>query len=305
METIKALNSEEIYIITTGIIIGTIARLITLKVDFRQIPSYPTAYFNNIFLGFVAATLGAVAIPALLARDFVAVTFLTVAVQQFRDIRISERDSLGKLEHTEYTRRGEAYIDGISKTFESRNYISLITALATVLTMEILRRENIILAVLGGAIAGIIVMLLIYRFTKGKTVGDICSINPGKIEVRGSELYVDGMFVTNYLGTDKSRELFSNEGVAIVLIPKSPSNRITLDNYGQRQAILFESVRILGVRRYKFTRRNFADGKVIIAFVPIVNDIDKLIKAISHTPILENNRKIGRIMKTDGGSDDE
>jgi len=308
LETIKAFNNEDIYIITTGVIIGTIARLITLKVDFRQIPSYPTAYFNNIFLGFVASTLGAVAIPALLAQDFVAVTFLTVAVQQFRDVRISERDSLGKLEHTEYTQRGEAYIDGISKTFESRNYISLITSLTAVLTMEILKKANIVnvfLVVSGGAITGIVVMILIYRFTKGKTIGDICSINQGKIEVRGSELYVDGMFVTNYLGTDRSRELFLKEGIAIVLIPKNPNNRITLENYGQRQAILFESVRILGVRRYKFTRRNFSDGKVIIAFVPIVNDVDKLIKAISHTPILENSRKIGRIMKADGGTIDE
>ena len=305
METIKALNSEDIYIITTGIIMGTIARVMTLKVDFRQIPSYPTAYFNNIFLGFVASTLGAVAIPALLARDFVAVTFLTVAVQQFREVRISESDSLGKLEHTEYTQRGEAYIDGISKTFESRNYISLITALATVLTMEILRRGNVILEVSIGAIVGTIVMFFIYWFTKGKTVGDICSINPGKIEVKGSELYVDGMFVTNYLGTDRSRDLFLNEGIAIVLSPKDQMSRITLENYGQRQAILFESVGILGVRRYKFTRRNFDDGKVIIAFVPIVNDVNKLIKAISNTPILENSRKIGRIMKTDEDSENE
>ncbi len=212
---------------------------------------------------------------------------------------------MGKLEHTEYTQRGEAYIDGISKTFESRNYISLITALATVLTMEIIRNSNIILEIVFGAIVGIVVMILIYRFTKGKTVGDICSISEGKIEVKGSELYVDGMFVTNYLGTDRSRELFLNEGIAIVLIPKNSRNRITLENYGQRQAILFESVRILGVRRYKFTRRNFADGKVIIAFVPIVNDVDKLIKAIGHTPILENSRKIGRIMKTAGDLDDE
>jgi hypothetical protein len=305
LETLSVLSSEDICIITTGVIIGTIARMITLTVDFRQIPSYPTAYFNNIFLGFVASTLGAVAIPALLAGDFVSITFLTVAVQQFRDIRISERDSLGELEHTEYTQRGKAYIDGISKTFESRNYISLISSLAAVLTMELIGKQNMILTVFGGAIAGFVVMILIYRFTKGKTVGDICSIHPGNIEVRGSELYVDGMFVTNYLGTDRSRELFLKEGIAIVLIPKSPSNRITLENYGQRQAILFEAVRVLGVRRYKFTRRNFSDGKVIIAFVPIVHDMDKLIKAVRHTPILENSRKIGRIMKANGGSNHE
>jgi hypothetical protein len=302
LETIKALNSEEIYIITTGIVMGTIARLITLKIDFRQIPSYPAAYFNNIFQGFVASTLGAVAIPALLVRDFVSVTFLTVAVQQFREVRITERESLGKLEHTEYTQRGDAYIDGIAKTFESRNYISLITALATVFVMEILPRGNMILEIICGALAGLLVLLLIYRFTKGKTVGDVCTVTAGKIEVKGSELYVDGMFVTNYLGTDRSRQLFLKEGIAVVLTPNNPMGRVMLENFGQRQAVLFESVRILGVRRYKYTRRNFTDGRVVIAFVPIVNDLNKLIKAVKSTPILENSRKIGRIMKTDGGS---
>ncbi|HEX2985239.1 MAG TPA: YIEGIA domain-containing protein [Caproiciproducens sp.] len=305
METLKALNSEELSIISAGIILGTIARLITVKIDFRQVPSYPTAYFNNIFLGFVASTLGAVAIPALLSRDFVSVTFLTVAVQQFRDVRIAERESLGKLEHTEYAKRGEAYIDGIAKTFESRNYISLITSLVSVLVMELLRRTNMMLAILCGAAAGIIVMLAIYRFTKGKTVGDLCSVKPGKIEVRGSELYVDDMFVTNYLGTDRARALFSEQGVAVVLHPRDQLSRITLENYGQRQAVLFEAVHTLGVRRYQFTRRNFTDGRVVIAFVPIVNDMDKVLKAVKHTPILENSRKVGRIMKNGGSQNGE
>ena len=302
METIKALSSEDMYILATGIIVGTIARLATLKVDSRQVPSYPTAYFNNIFLGFVAATLGSVAIPALLTQDFVAVTFLTIAVQEFREVRTAERESLGKLEHTEFTQRGEAYIDGIAKTFESRNYISLITSMITVLVMEILKRSNTLLQIICGAAAGTITMLLIYRFSKGKTIGDICEIAPGKIEVRGSELYVDGMYVTNYLGTDHSREIVQNDGIAIVLTPKDEKSSIVLENYGQKQAVLFEAVRILGVRRYKFSRQNYTSGKIIIAFVPIIKDMNKLVKAVSHTPILENSRKIGRIMKDTGDS---
>ncbi|MCY1714389.1 YIEGIA domain-containing protein [Caproiciproducens galactitolivorans] len=305
MEALKMLNSQDIYIISTGIIMGTIARIATLKVDFRQVPSYPTAYFNNIFLGFVAATLGSVAIPAILTGDFVAVTFLTVAVQQFRDVRVAERESLGKLEHTEYTQRGEAYIDGIAKTFESRNYIALITSLVTVFVIEMLRKNNMIIAILCGVAAGAAAMILIYRFTKGKTVGEICDVSPGQIEVRGSELFVDGMYVTNYLGTDRSRELFLKEGIAMVLTPKDHKSNITLENYGQRQAILFEAVCIVGVKRYKFIRRNFETGKIIISFIPIDNDLEKAIKAVKHTPILENSRKIGRIMKSSGGSQDE
>ncbi len=107
METVKSLNINDVYIIATGVIIGTLARIYTLKIDLRQIPTYPSAYFNNIILGFIASALGAIAIPAILAKDFVAVTFLTVAVQQFREVRTAERESLGKLEHTEYVKRGE------------------------------------------------------------------------------------------------------------------------------------------------------------------------------------------------------
>ena len=154
MDTAISLSLNDIYVIITGIVMGTAARLITLKVDLRQIPTYPSAYFNNIILGLIASALGAIAIPALLAKDFVSVTFLTVAVQQFREVRIIERESFEKLEHTEYVQRGDAYIDGISKTFESRNYISLITALLTVLVSKIINRPEMILNIIFGIITG-------------------------------------------------------------------------------------------------------------------------------------------------------
>mgnify|MGYP001161550156 CR=1 FL=1 len=298
METVKSLTSADIYMIVTGIVMGTTARLYTMRIDLRQIPTYPSAYFNNIILGFIAASLGAVAVPALLAHDFVAVTFLTVAVQQFRDIRTSERESLEQLEETEYVKRGEAYIDGISKTFESRNYISLITALLSVLAIKFVSRFTMITGIAAGVIVGITVLLLCYRFTKGKSVGQFCNVTIGKMEVRGSELYVDGMFVTNYLGTELSRELFRTGGLSAVITPRDPRSRVTLENEGQRQAILFEAVRALGLVRYKFMRRDLKNGKVIIALVPIVNDPERLITSIKNTPILENSRKLHRIMKT-------
>jgi len=301
METIKSLSVSDIYAIVTGIVMGTTARLITLKVDFRQIPSYPSAYFNNIILGMIASALGAIAIPAILATDFVAVTFLTVAVQEFREVRTAERESLEKLERTEYVRRGEAYIDGIAKTFESRNYISLITALLSVLVMKIVNRPQMWINIPAGVIAGLLMMLFSYRFTKGKTIGHICTVRIGKIDVRGSELYVDDMFVSSYLGTDRSRELFMKEGIAAVLVPRDPLSRITLENYGQRQAVLFETIRTLGVKRYKFMRRDFPTGNVIIAFIPIINDPKKMINAVIRTPVLENSRKVKRIMKTSLG----
>jgi hypothetical protein len=297
LETVKSLSVTDIYIIVTGIVMGTAARLYTMRIDMRQIPTYPSAYFNNIILGFIAASLGAVAVPALLAHDFVAVTFLTVAVQQFRDIRTSERESLEQLEETEYVKRGEAYIDGIAKTFESRNYISLITALLSVLVIKLLSIGSLPVRLVTGVLAGMIVLLLSYRFTKGKNVGLFCTVTVGRMEVRGSELYVDDMFVTNYLGTELSRELFRNDGLSVVITPRDPRSRVTLENEGQRQAILFEAVRALGLKRYKYMRRDLKNGKVIIALVPIIRDADRLVTSIKNTPILENSRKLQRIMK--------
>ncbi|NLT14333.1 MAG: hypothetical protein GXY05_08320, partial [Clostridiales bacterium] len=92
-------------------------------------------------------------------------------------------------------------------------------------------------------------------------------------------------------------------GLSAVITPRDPRSRVTLENEGQRQAILFEAVRALGLVRYKYMRRDLKNGKVIIALVPIIRDTDRLVTAIRNTPILENSRKLDRIMKTTfGGS---
>ncbi|WMJ84740.1 YIEGIA domain-containing protein [Oscillospiraceae bacterium LTW-04] len=297
----KTLQQSDIVLILSGIIMGTVARIITLNVDYRQNPSYPGGFLINLITGFVAAVLGSVAIPALLARNFTAVTFLTIGVQHFRDIRKLEMNSLSKLEDIEYTQRGAAYIDGIAKTYEARNYISLLTSLFTVLAMKIFYADNLIVDCLVGLVTGLIAIYIFKTFTKGKTIGDICDISEGKITIEHSELFVDGMFVTNLLGTDRSRALFLNEGIAVVITPKKDIFRITLDNFGQRQAILFEAARSFGVKRFRFTRKNYKSGKLIVAFVPIIHNIDALVSVVKKTPILENSRKIHSIMSSYSG----
>lgn len=297
----KSLQQPDILLILSGIAMGTLARVITLQVDYRQNPSYPGGFLINIITGFVASVLGSVAIPALMAKNFTAVTFLTIGVQQFREIRKLEIQSLSSLEATEYTQRGAAYIDGIAKTYEARNYISLLTALFTVMAMKIFYTDNLVVDGLIGLITGLIVIFIFKTFTKGKIIGDICDISEGKITVENSELFVDGMFVSNLLGTDKSRELFLNEGIAVVITPKKDLFRITIDNYGQRQAILFEAVRSFGVKRFRFTRKNYKTGKLLVAFVPIVHNIDALISVVRKIPILENSRKIHSIMSSYSG----
>mgnify|MGYP001037416699 CR=1 FL=1 len=292
------LERDQVILIVTSLIIGTLARIITIKEDFRQYPSYPNGYLIHLVLGFVAAALGAVAIPALMTKNFIAVTFLTLAIQQFRDVRKSERDSLKDLENTEFAYRGDAYIDGISKTFESRNYFSLIVALGCAITIQLVDSKSSLINIISGAIVGFILIYILKRFSKGKTIGDISEVKEGKIEVKNHELFVDGIYVTNLLGTENASKLFQEEGRAVVIYPKQEHFRVTLENFGQRQAALFEATKTLGVKRYHFTRRDFNDGRVVIALVPIINDIDGLIEVVKKTPLLESSKKSSAVMKS-------
>lgn len=292
------ISKEQMILIVTSIIVGTLARILTIKEDFRQYPSYPNGYMIHLVTGFVAASLGALAIPALMTKNFVAVTFLTLAIQQFRDVRKSERESLKDLENTEYAYRGDAYIDGISKTFESRNYFALLVALGTAITMQFVDSKSSWINIISGCVVGLILLFILKRFSKGKTIGDIAEVIDARIEVKNHELFVDGIYVSNLLGTENASKLFQEEGRAVVINPKEDHFRVTLENFGQRQAALFEATRTLGVKRYHFTRRDFENGRVVIALVPIINDKDKLIEAVKKTPLLESSKKSHSVINT-------
>jgi uncharacterized membrane protein YeaQ/YmgE (transglycosylase-associated protein family) len=300
----KTLAFHDLFIILCGIVMGTIARIVTLRIDTRQNPSYPTGGFINIVIGILASFLGAVAIPSLLNKEFTAVTFIALAIQHFRDVRKTEKESLEDLEKTEYSKRGAAYIDGIAKTYESRNYLSLLTSLFVVLVLCIVSADSLIINMIAAAVSGFGIIYFLTRLTKGKCIGDICNIREGKITIDHSDLFVNGMFVTNVLGTERSRELFLKEGIGIIIEPKNDKFRITVENYGQRQAMLFEATRTFGVKRYSFTRKNFTSGAMLLAFVPIIRDPDAIIDVIKKTPVLESSRKITTIMDINIGGGD-
>lgn len=292
------ISNEHIIMIITSVIVGTLARVFTIKEDYHQYPSYPNGYLNHLISGFISAAVGAVAIPAIMTKNFIAVTFLTAAAQQFRDVRRLERESLKDLEKTEYAFRGNAYIDGIAKTFESRNYFSLVVALMTSITMQTINAKSQWINVIAGAVVGFVIFYLLKRFSKGKTIGDIAEVTQGKIEIKENELYVDGLFISNLLGTDHAATLFSNEGLAVIIKPHKNHLRLTLEHFGQRQAALYEATRALGLKRYHFTRRDFDNGRIVITLVPIINDIDRLIEAVKKTPLLESVKKSKAVMKT-------
>ncbi|WP_186575994.1 YIEGIA family protein [Aquibacillus kalidii] len=288
---------DELSVIVTAILCGTIARAWILKEDYRQYPSYPNGFLIHIIIGFVAASLGAVAIPALMTKNFIAVTFLTLALQQFRDVRKMEKESLSDLENTEYTYRGEAYIDGIAKTFESRNYLAFITAFTVSLTITILSISQWVDIAIG-IVVGFVALYCLKQFTKGKTIGDIADVEEGKVEIRDSSLYVDDIYVSNLLGTENSEKMFREEGMAVVIYPKEDHFRINLDNFGQRQAALFEATRALGNKRFHFTRKEYEKGRVVIALIPIKQEIDSLIEVVKKCPLIESAKKSHSVMNT-------
>ncbi|MEG6584450.1 YIEGIA domain-containing protein [Dendrosporobacter sp. 1207_IL3150] len=290
------LNSHDLLLIVIATVMGTLARFLALKVDYRQYPSYPNGYMIHIVTGFISASLGAVAIPALMSKNYTAVTFLALALTQFRDVRKTEKDSLKDLENTEFTPRGDAYIDGIAKSFESRNYFALMIAISAGITIELLKESGPIISSISGIIVSFILYYFISQFSKGRIVNDIAKISIGHIEIKESSLFVDEIFISNLVGTDNAEKMLLDEGMAIVIEPKEDHFSITLDNFGQRKAMLFEATRTLGVKRYHFTRKDFATGKTVIVFVPIIRDVDKLISVVKNTPLLESVKKSYSIM---------
>ena len=131
---------NSISVIFIAIIMGTLARVLMIRVDYRQYPSYPQSFVSHLILGFVAACLGAVVTPAFLSKDYGAVTFLGLATAQFKDIRSMERESLERLESMELVKRGEAYIEDIAKRFEARNYVAFLTSFSVCTLSSILNQ---------------------------------------------------------------------------------------------------------------------------------------------------------------------
>ena len=287
----QLLSTSHLLLIIFAIIGGTLARLVILKEDYRQYPTYPNGYLSQLALGVVAATLGAVFVPAIITNNLTAATFLALAITQFQGVRRLEQDSLKSLDETEYTKRGSAYIDGIAKTFEARNYIALFVALTISMIMEALEPFPVYIRVGLGLLGGGSVFFALVRFSKGKTISAIADVHPAKIHIKNNELYADDIFVSNRIGISRGQDMILQEGLAVILTPKENHYRITLDNYGQRQAILFEITRTLGLKRYHFTRKDYEDGRIAFVVVPIIRDIDSMMFSILRTPILETVQK--------------
>ncbi|MFZ5943474.1 MAG: YIEGIA family protein [Bacillota bacterium] len=286
-------------VIILGIIVGVLARLFMLRSDYRSYPSYPHGYITHISLGIIASALASLAIPALLEKEFTAVTFLVLAAQQFRDIRNMERETLNKLESYSLVPRGFDYIEGIAKTFEARNYLVMFVSLVTT-------ANSIIFNSIIGVLAGLAAIALTGILKGGKFIRDIAVVKQGKLHFQGSLLLIDNIVIMN-VGLREAREKILKEAFGLIIHPKDDDARATLNNLGQRQAILHDVSVLVGskleVGEPEWTplmRKDIETGKMGLYILPNEPDVECIIQAIYRTPVLESavqkplSSKIGR-----------
>ncbi|MFD1850499.1 YIEGIA family protein [Oceanobacillus bengalensis] len=274
-----------------GVLVGTITRMLMLRTDYRQYPTYLHGKIIHISLGFIAASLGSLIVPAILEKEYTAVTLLTVAATQFRDVRNMERNTLNEIDGYELVSRGKTYIEGIAISFESRNYLVILTAF--VVTMVYIL-SNIYLA----AVAGIICIIVSKILMSGSTLKDIVEIEYHELHFEGAGLYVDNIYIMN-IGLPERQEEIRKYGMGFVLKPMDMNTVSTIANLGQRQAILHDVSISLGVFRDSGTpaltpliKRDLDDGRIGVFILPQVRDIAKAKEIIGSVPVLESAIKM-------------
>ncbi|OPH60895.1 hypothetical protein BC351_17030 [Paenibacillus ferrarius] len=273
--------------IMIGVIFGILARLNMLRTDYRQYPTYPHGKIIHISLGVIAAGLGAVAVPALLDKNYTAVTFLSLAAQQFRDVRNMERQSLTKIDELELVPRGAAYIEGIAMVFEGRNYLVIFTSFLASLF-------SILFPWYWGIAAGLISIWIANYFKSGNKLGNIADIESVAVRMDGPDLFVGNIYIMN-VGLKDSRNKIVEHGLGFHVKPKNRNARVTLANLGQRQAILHDMSTLFGVYRDEgepslrpMAKLDINTGTIGVFLLSQEKDIEKTTTALHRVPVLES-----------------
>lgn len=273
--------------IVIGVIAGFIVRIRLLRTDYRQYPTYLHGQIIHLSLGFIAAGLGAVAVPALLEKNYTAITFLVLAAQQFREVRNMERETLSKLDRMELVERGSSYIEGIAMVFEGRNYLVILSALLVSLTV-------VMTAWFWGVFVGLLAVVISGILRSGKYLEQIADISLAPLRMEGPHLYVDDIYLMN-VGLKENRERILERGVGVIVTPKDRNCALTLTNIGQRQAIVYDVSSILGVFRdtgepalIPLTKLDLAEGRVGILVLPRVHDPERVVRVVKKVPVLES-----------------
>ncbi|MGL5694988.1 MAG: YIEGIA family protein [Peptostreptococcaceae bacterium] len=299
-----------------GIVIGLASRLIMLNLDQKQYPTQPNTLVSQLVLAFVASSLGALLVPALIERSYTSITFLSLSAEQFRQVRENRRNTLQNLEDAQLVKRGSSFIEEVARTYEVRNYMCIITSFLTVgmyyvIVEEFKLSQNISLVI--SSTLGIILALILRKLLTRQSIGDIADISIVEISfVNDVIMQIGDMSGITNVGLKKDRDRFLSKGIGIEIIPKDNSytNAGIIYDLGQRQAIAYNLYSRLGVYRednepafVPLLRRNPKKESIVLAFIPMEKDEAKVIEAVKSCPILSSakgrylslkNQKIGK-----------
>lgn len=291
----------------TAMIIGILCRFFVLRVKDKQYPSRPQDYLEQIIMAGLAASLGAIALPALIDKEFSALTFLAVGIQQFQGLSNQEKITLENIDYEDMVEKGGPYIDNISITYEVRSYVSLFSALvASIVYIYVARKYAApmlactILAAIGGSIVGIIFVMILRR----NSIKDIADVYSAKISFDGPILKVNDIYMEN-IGLKDTQKRYLEKAVAIELVPKDLSGFGTLCDIGQQQAIMHNIYIHLGVDNdvdekdiFPIARINFDKKSLLIIMMPLYKNEIIFMQAAESTPILDTaKRKLSAYMK--------
>lgn len=249
--------------IALGIGVGMVVRVLYLWRGHRMFPTYPHGLIIHLFLGFIAATLGALAVAALASGNLTAGVFLAIGTAQFHTIRDLERSYMAELDKDQLVPRGPSYVEGMATAFEARNFLIFAVAALTTAGARWLHPG---LAVGAGVVLGIVLSPLV----EGPLLGDLAEVRRVAIAVRDGRIWVGEVPLHALAAED---EPLWRQGLALEIVPRSFRAWQALRSPGQMQAILHDLTELLGRRdgRDTFWPLAFVQGearRLIVATVP-------------------------------------
>ena len=283
----------------TAMIIGTLCRFFVLRVEDKQYPSRPQDYIEQIIIAALAASLGAVALPALIDKEFSALTFLAVGIQQFQGLSQQEKITLENIDSDEIVSKGEGYINEIATTYEVRSYISLFSALLSSIVYIYIARKfdaDILICIIAASIAGIIVGLFFRRVLRRPSINDVAEIYMAKISFEEQLLKVNDITMTN-IGLKDTRKKYLEQGMAIEIVPKSMTDFGIINDIDQQRAIMHNIYIHLGFAKdvdekdlLPIARTNLDKKSVVIIMIPLIKDEVTFMQVTGSTPVLDTSK---------------
>ncbi len=226
--------------ILLGVVVGVATRAVLLGADEGRFPTRPHGRINYLFLGLVAAVLGALAPAAVLTAQYTAGVFLAIGLSQFHQVRQIERSMLRALDAVALVPRGRAYIEGLATMLETRNYLVMLTSM--------LASGGAAVAGLGGGAAVGLASgaLAAVAARSGANLRRIAHARLAPPELDGGTVRVGGTAVQ---GDSPALRAALPGALGLRLRPRNDAARLTLAEPGQRQALLHNLAANLGVRR--------------------------------------------------------